>query len=102
MNHQPKAPTGPINPPKGGSSVTKYSQTCGRCERLSVLHKGEVILSREEYDRLVQAVPAKVESAKINFTIGKVDNKLDDTDIELIAKQIVKAIHEKARGGSIV
>lgn len=88
------------NPPKGGSSVKQYSQCCGRCERAVLLPKGEVILSREEYDRLIQAVPNKVEPTKININVGKINDT--EIDVDAIAKQIVKAIHEKARGGSIV
>lgn len=92
MCKEPKATLKELIPPKGGSSVRQYSQCCSRCERLAVLHKGEVILPREEYDKLMQSVPAKVEPTTISITINK-----PDVDVDAIARQIEKAIHEKIK-----
>lgn len=101
MCKEPKATLKELIPPKGGSSVRQYSQCCGRCERLAVLHKGEVILPREEYDKLMQSIPAKAERTTININVGKINET--EIDVDAIAKQIVKAIHERAkRGDSIV
>lgn len=76
------------------SKEQNYSQCCGRCERLAELHR-DYVVPREEYDKMMERMQSPT---TVNITINNDDN----SDPDEIAKQIVKAIYERARRGDSI